>query len=116
MSLHQNNDGTIEFTDGQLSDVLREWTKTPCCVDGWVPGEFGIERCDNCKRFKCDDDAAKHVQHVINTLVANAYVKPNTDKIKEVCEHPVHSNPGLIVPCPECNANNEEKDDGDKLN
>ncbi len=83
MSLHKNDDGTLEFTDGMTKDVLRVWTKTPCCVDGWVPGEFGIERCDDCARFECDEDAAKHVIHVIDTLEANGYLdKTDTEQAR----------------------------------
>ena len=69
MSLHQGDDGTIEFTDG-----LRVWTKTPCCIDGWVMGSSGIQRCDDCKRFEDDKEAAKHIIHVIETLEANGYL------------------------------------------
>lgn len=69
----KTNDGT----DERLTDALDFWTnwiKTPCCVDGWVVGSSGIQRCDDCKRFESDKDAAKHIVHVINTLEANGYL------------------------------------------
>lgn len=44
----------------------------PCleCIDGWVPGENGVERCDTCKRFADDDAAADHVREILRTLAA----------------------------------------------
>lgn len=61
--------------DERLTDALHSWTKTPCCVDGWVMGH-GIERCDDCKRFEDDEDAARHIIHVVDTLEANGYLAP----------------------------------------
>ncbi len=43
----------------------------PECIDGWVPGEWGVERCDTCARFTDDDAAAAHVCEIIRTLVSN---------------------------------------------
>lgn len=39
-----------------------------CCIDGWVPGENGVERCDECARFKDDDEAAAYVANILRTL------------------------------------------------
>lgn len=69
MSLHKRDDGKLEFTSS-----LREWTETPCCVDGWVMGSSGIQRCDDCKRFEDDEDAAKHIARVVNTFEGNGYI------------------------------------------
>ena len=54
-----------------LNYLNREADAVPCCVDGWVPGEFGIERCDNCARFENDTEAQQHVARVITTLSIN---------------------------------------------
>lgn len=59
--------------DERLTDALHSWTQTPCCVDGWVMGH-GIERCDDCKRFEDDEEAAKHIFNVIETLETNGYL------------------------------------------
>lgn len=45
------------------------------CVDGWVPGDGGVERCDDCARFPDDDAAAAHVAEIVRTLAAN-YADP----------------------------------------
>ena len=43
----------------------------PCCIDGWIPGDTGVERCDDCQRFPDDDAAREHVREAIRTLLAN---------------------------------------------
>ncbi len=67
-----------------LPPVAIDWTKVqeemlavlrdqiPCgdCIDGWSPGDRGIERCDTCTRFADDDEAASHVANAIRTLIA----------------------------------------------
>lgn len=55
---------------GEVHKVLLE--QIPCdCLDGWIPGSTGVERCDTCTRFADDDEAAAHVANLIRTLVAS---------------------------------------------
>jgi len=55
----------------EIVKILRE--QIPCneCIDGWIPGDTGIERCDTCTRFADDDEATAHVANLIRTLVAS---------------------------------------------
>jgi hypothetical protein len=41
------------------------------CIEGWVPGEQGVERCDDCQRFGDDNEAAEHVREGLRTLIAH---------------------------------------------
>jgi hypothetical protein len=55
-----------------------EWGQEPaCCFDGWLPGEDGVERCDECRRFDDDDQAAEYVYELLSTLRrANSWTAP----------------------------------------
>lgn len=45
----------------------RRWCEE--CMDGWVPGSTGVERCDTCGRFKDDDAARDHVRRILRNLI-----------------------------------------------
>jgi len=59
-----------EALQGELVRILSEQIECGECIDGWIPGEDGIERCDTCTRFEDDDAARAHVLDLARTLVA----------------------------------------------
>lgn len=68
-------------------------------VNKWCP------KCTSSNVIDCDDkeirDAIKKDSNV--SKIVKAYKARQLLPTKE-CSHPVHSNPGLIAPCPECGA------------
>lgn len=55
----------VRFSSRKDKGILDRYP-SPCfaCVDGWVPGETGIERCDECARFASDEDAQMYAAEV----------------------------------------------------
>ena len=58
---------TVFVVDGVMVDA---GPLTACCLDGWIPGTHGIERCDDCRRFPDDDAARDHVANLLRELAA----------------------------------------------
>ena len=63
--------------------------RTECCIDGWLPGESGVERCEQCKRFNDDNEASEYLAAVLATVRrANSMEGPAEWELHATRNHP----------------------------